>query len=226
MRGDARGELGSDVVPRLDLHAAAGATVRDGEEVDAADVRHGAERRGERFRWRRSLDVHPRGGAEAIGETRGAIRREHPTAVQDDDAVAHRLHLGECVARDQDGVLAGQQADEAAGLGALLGVEACRRFVEEVINRGNFAVINAKVPLINMFGYANDVRLMSEGRATFTMQFDHYAPAPSPEDLRTAIVGRWCAASVMSSRGATRGCKTWHDPLAPTRCQQTSEGRE
>jgi elongation factor G len=47
--------------------------------------------------------------------------------------------------------------------------------------RGNFAVINAMVPLIIMFGYAKDLRSMSQGRATFTMQFDHYAPAPSPE---------------------------------------------
>ncbi|TYL91433.1 hypothetical protein FXB40_28755 [Bradyrhizobium rifense] len=47
--------------------------------------------------------------------------------------------------------------------------------------RGNFAVINAMVPLMNMFGCVNDLRAMSQGRATFTMQFDHYAPAPPPE---------------------------------------------
>jgi elongation factor G len=47
--------------------------------------------------------------------------------------------------------------------------------------RGNAAVINAMVPLIYMFGYVKDLRAMSQGRATFTMQFDHYAPAPSPE---------------------------------------------
>jgi elongation factor G len=48
--------------------------------------------------------------------------------------------------------------------------------------RGNATVINAMVPLINMFGYVNDLRAMSQGRATFTMQFDHYAPASSPDD--------------------------------------------
>jgi elongation factor G len=48
--------------------------------------------------------------------------------------------------------------------------------------RGNAAVINAMVPLMKMFGYVKDLRSMSQGRATFTMQFDHYAPAPSPED--------------------------------------------
>jgi elongation factor G len=34
------------------------------------------------------------------------------------------------------------------------------------------------VPLANMFGYVNHLRSMSQGRATFTMQFDHYAEAP------------------------------------------------
>jgi elongation factor G len=48
--------------------------------------------------------------------------------------------------------------------------------------RGNANVINAMVPLMNMFGYVNNLRSMSQGRATFTMQFDHYAPAPGPED--------------------------------------------
>jgi elongation factor G len=43
--------------------------------------------------------------------------------------------------------------------------------------RGNANVINAMVPLMNMFGYVNNLRSMSQGRATFTMQFDHYAEA-------------------------------------------------
>ena len=44
--------------------------------------------------------------------------------------------------------------------------------------RGNANVINAMVPLANMFGYVNNLRSMSQGRATFTMQFDHYAEVP------------------------------------------------
>jgi elongation factor G len=40
-------------------------------------------------------------------------------------------------------------------------------------------VINAQVPLGEMFGYATSLRSMSQGRATFTMEFDHYAEAPS-----------------------------------------------
>jgi len=44
--------------------------------------------------------------------------------------------------------------------------------------RGNANVITAMVPLANMFGYVNNLRSMSQGRATFTMQFDHYAQVP------------------------------------------------
>src|SRR6187399_242570 len=45
--------------------------------------------------------------------------------------------------------------------------------------RGNANVVNAMVPLANMFGYVNTLRSMSQGRATFTMQFSHYAETPA-----------------------------------------------
>ncbi|KAB2848092.1 MAG: elongation factor G, partial [Hyphomicrobiaceae bacterium] len=45
--------------------------------------------------------------------------------------------------------------------------------------RGNANVIKAMVPLANMFGYVSSLRSMSQGRAQFTMQFDHYAPVPN-----------------------------------------------
>ena len=45
--------------------------------------------------------------------------------------------------------------------------------------RGNANVVNAMVPLANMFGYVSNLRSMSQGRATFTMQFDHYEQVPS-----------------------------------------------
>ncbi|MCI4662116.1 MAG: elongation factor G [Neomegalonema sp.] len=46
-------------------------------------------------------------------------------------------------------------------------------------SRGNAVVVNAFVPLANMFGYINNLRSMSSGRAQFTMQFDHYEPVPN-----------------------------------------------
>jgi elongation factor G len=44
--------------------------------------------------------------------------------------------------------------------------------------RGNAQVIKAMVPLASMFGYVNSLRSLSQGRAQFTMHFDHYAPVP------------------------------------------------
>ena len=44
--------------------------------------------------------------------------------------------------------------------------------------RGNARVIGAMVPLANMFGYVNNLRSMSQGRAQFTMHFDHYEQVP------------------------------------------------
>ena len=46
-------------------------------------------------------------------------------------------------------------------------------------SRGNANIIDAMVPLANMFGYVNTLRGMSQGRAQFTMQFSHYEPVPS-----------------------------------------------
>ncbi len=45
--------------------------------------------------------------------------------------------------------------------------------------RGNANVVHAKVPLMNMFGYVNQLRSFSQGRASYTMQFSHYEQAPS-----------------------------------------------
>ncbi|GAA0601645.1 MULTISPECIES: elongation factor G [Paenochrobactrum] len=45
--------------------------------------------------------------------------------------------------------------------------------------RGISTVVNAMVPLANMFGYVNSLRSMSQGRAQYTMQFDHYDPVPA-----------------------------------------------
>ena len=44
--------------------------------------------------------------------------------------------------------------------------------------RGNAQVVTAFVPLANMFGYIGNLRGMRQGRAQFTMQYDHYEPVP------------------------------------------------
>ncbi len=50
--------------------------------------------------------------------------------------------------------------------------------IQGMVARGNAQVITANVPLAEMFGYATDLRSMSQGRATFTMFFDHYEAVP------------------------------------------------
>jgi elongation factor G len=45
--------------------------------------------------------------------------------------------------------------------------------------RGNTQVIRAETPLATMFGYVNSLRSMTQGRATYSMHFDHYAPVPA-----------------------------------------------
>jgi elongation factor G len=57
--------------------------------------------------------------------------------------------------------------------------------------RGNARVINAMVPLANMFGYVNTLRSLSQGRAQFTMHFDHYEVVPNQisEELRARLAG-------------------------------------
>jgi len=50
--------------------------------------------------------------------------------------------------------------------------------VENMEQRGNARVVRARVPLAEMFGYATDLRSTTQGRATFTMQFDRYEEVP------------------------------------------------
>ncbi|MEL5878225.1 elongation factor G [Cereibacter sphaeroides] len=63
--------------------------------------------------------------------------------------------------------------------GGIIGDLTSRRgMVQGQDTRGNANVINAFVPLANMFGYINTLRSMSSGRAVFTMHFDHYDAVP------------------------------------------------
>ena len=59
-------------------------------------------------------------------------------------------------------------------------------------SRGNARVVSALVPLANMFGYINTLRSMSQGRAQYTMIFDHYSPAPNnvAEEVAAKIGGK------------------------------------
>lgn len=58
--------------------------------------------------------------------------------------------------------------DLTARRGKILGME----------SRSGFQTVGVRVPMARMFGYATDLRSLTQGRATFTMQFSHYEPAP------------------------------------------------
>jgi elongation factor G len=51
--------------------------------------------------------------------------------------------------------------------------------IEQMSDRMNIKVVDAKVPLSEMFGYVTKLRSMSEGRASYTMEFDHYEEVPN-----------------------------------------------
>jgi len=53
-----------------------------------------------------------------------------------------------------------------------------RGHIEAMEDRGNSRVIRAKVPLSEMFGYVNELRSMTQGRATYSMEFSNYEVLP------------------------------------------------
>jgi len=63
--------------------------------------------------------------------------------------------------------------------------------VSESEKRANAQVIKAMVPLANMFGYVNNLRSMSQGRASYSMEFDHYQQVPQQvaEEVREKLSG-------------------------------------
>ena len=65
-------------------------------------------------------------------------------------------------------------------LGSVIGdLNSRRGQISGTDTRGNAQIVTAMVPLANMFGYVNTLRSFSQGRASYTMQFDHYDEVPS-----------------------------------------------
>ena len=53
-----------------------------------------------------------------------------------------------------------------------------RAQIQEMRDRGNMKVVEAFVPLAEMFGYATELRSITQGRASYAMEFDHYDDVP------------------------------------------------
>jgi elongation factor G len=107
--------------------------------------------------------------------------------------IAGSLALKEGARRAQPVLLEPMSAVEvvtpADFMGDVMGDLSSRRgHIEGMEQRGNAHVITATVPLSTMFGYATDLRSMSQGRATYTMQFKHYAEVPA--GIAAEIVAR------------------------------------
>ena len=74
-------------------------------------------------------------------------------------------------------------------LGDVMGdLNSRRGHVEGMEQRGNAQVVRSKVPLAEMFGYATDLRSMTQGRATYSMEFSHYQAVP--KDIGTSIAAK------------------------------------
>ncbi len=77
-------------------------------------------------------------------------------------------------------------------MGDIIGdLNARRGQVSGMDQRGVARVLSAAVPLANMFGYVNNLRSISQGRAQFTMQFDHYAEVPQnvADEVKAKLAG-------------------------------------
>ncbi|MDA0997886.1 MAG: elongation factor G, partial [Proteobacteria bacterium] len=63
--------------------------------------------------------------------------------------------------------------------------------INDMDQRGNARVVTAMVPLANMFGYVNQLRSMSQGRAQYSMHFAHYAEVPNQvsQEIRERLAG-------------------------------------
>ena len=77
-------------------------------------------------------------------------------------------------------------------MGEVMGdINSRRGRIQGMDARAGAQVINAQVPLAQMFGYATDLRSKTQGRATYTMQFAHYEPVPATisEEIAAKAVG-------------------------------------
>ncbi len=92
---------------------------------------------------------------------------------------AFREGIGKCAPRLLEPIMKVEVVTPEEYMGDIIGdLNSRRGQISSMDQRANARVINAMVPLASMFGYVNTLRSMSQGRAQFSMQFDHYEQVP------------------------------------------------
>lgn len=92
---------------------------------------------------------------------------------------AFREGLGKCLPKLLEPIMKVEVVTPEEYMGDIIGdLNSRRGQIAGMDQRGNARVVLAMVPLASMFGYVNDLRSKSQGRAQFTMQFDHYEQVP------------------------------------------------
>ena len=92
---------------------------------------------------------------------------------------AYREGIAKCAPKILEPIMNVEVVTPEDYLGDVIGdLNSRRGQVTGMDQRGNARVVNAMVPLATMFGYVNTLRSMSQGRAQFSMQFDHYEQVP------------------------------------------------
>ncbi|HQX27967.1 MAG TPA: elongation factor G [Alphaproteobacteria bacterium] len=110
--------------------------------------------------------------------------------------IAAKAAFKECVAKAGPQLLEPMMKVEVVTpeeyMGDVIGdLNSRRGQINNMEDRGNAKVVTALVPLASMFGYINTLRSMSQGRAQYTMQFDHYAAVPAnvAEEVKAKLAG-------------------------------------
>lgn len=91
------------------------------------------------------------------------------------------LHQGGCVLLEPIMTVAVTTPEDYVG-SVTDDLLARRSEIQAQDRKGAAVIIKVLTPLVNMFGYANQLRFFSQGRATFCMQFSHFAPVLPPDD--------------------------------------------
>lgn len=92
---------------------------------------------------------------------------------------AFREGIGKCGPKLLEPIMKVEVVTPEDYMGDIIGdLNSRRGQISSMDQRSNARVINAQVPLASMFGYVNTLRSMSQGRAQYTMEFDHYDQVP------------------------------------------------